>query len=293
MAFPFGFVLAGLRLVHGLTSPADALRPVVVVLVLLIPARALAERDFQAIPLSPPYVAEPFGVPAFFAHQGPNNAQLVTPGTKHLEIDKSTQRLRAYEEDGHLALEALVSTGKPGVDEHGRQRYETASGLHRVAEVRPFKRWSKDPTVTMLNWIGLVPGVEKGIHSLQPIGEFAHYEKLLGQAASHGCIRLSREDSRRLVDWIGEDWRRYPLIVYIYDRSAHRITPLEEPRYLLLLVLQGGTYRYDAFSSERLPSLRKDESAQGVAMTPGSFVLYKKEADGWRTVRSSLPQSDR
>lgn len=37
MVFPFGFVFAGLRLVYGLTSPA-ALRPVVVVLVLLIPA---------------------------------------------------------------------------------------------------------------------------------------------------------------------------------------------------------------------------------------------------------------
>lgn len=293
MASSVGFVLGALRLVQGPTPLADALRSVVVVLVLLAPTRALAERDFQAIPLAPPYFAEPFGVPVFYAHQGPNNAQLVTPGIKHLEIDKSIQRLRAYEGNGQLAREALVSTGKPGVDEQGRHRYETASGIHRVAEVRPFKRWSKDPTVKMLNWIALVPGIEKGIHSLQPIGEFAHYEKLLGHAASHGCIRLSRKDSRWLVDWIGEDWKRYPLIVYIYDQSADRGRLFEERPYLLLLVLQEGTYRYDAFSSESLPSLRKDNSVQGVEMTPGSFVLYKKEADGWQAVRSSLSQSDR
>jgi hypothetical protein len=56
---------------------------------------------------------------------------------------------------------------------------------------------------------------------------------------------------------------------------------------LLLLVRQDGTYRYDAVSSENLPSLRRDDTAQGVVMRAGSFVLYQKEADGWRAVRSS------
>jgi hypothetical protein len=45
----------------------------------------------------------------FLCHRGPHNAQFVTPGTNHLEIDQLTQRLRAYEEDGQLAFEALVS----------------------------------------------------------------------------------------------------------------------------------------------------------------------------------------
>lgn len=97
-----------------------------------------------------------------------------------MEIEIPAQRLRAYDSGGRLVGAALVSPGKAEVDEKGRPRSETSPGFFRVAEVSPIRRWSKDPRVKMLNWIGLVPGVEKGIHTLSPIGEFANFEQLLG-----------------------------------------------------------------------------------------------------------------
>jgi len=254
----------------------------------LLSVQALATNDFLMIPLSQPYITEAYGFPSFFAAQGPTNAQIITPGRKHIEIDKSPQRLRAYDETGRLAFEALVSTGNPGTDEKGRQRDETRSGIHRVFEVKPSRRWSKDPRVKMLNWIGILPGVEKGIHSLNPVGEFAHYEKLLGHKASHGCIRLSQESSRWLVKWIGEDWKAYPLIVYIYDQTIHKAIPSPESPYLLFVILREGRYNVDSVSHEEVPSVHLNPDAEGSLLKPGSFILFKKEVGTWQVARSSM-----
>lgn len=252
-------------------------------------ARSLAEEDLEAIPLTPPYVTERFGTSLFFPSQGQDGAKIITPGKKHLEINKSDQRLRAFDERGRRVFESPVSTGKAGVDEKGRQRSETLSGIHRIVEVKPFKRWSKDHRVKMLNWIGLTPGIEKGTHSLDPIGEFAGYEKLLGQKASHGCIRLSRESSRWLMKWIGEEWKKDPLIVYIYDQPTRTEAVSEESRYLLFLILQERMYSYQPLSQE-IPTVRRNGPVQGVEMEVGSFLLYKKEAQAWHLKQPHLPK---
>ncbi len=254
-----------------------------------IPAQRLAA-DLETISLAPPYVTERFGILIFFPAQGRDEAKIITPGEKHLEIDKSDQRLRAYDKRGRRVLEAPVSTGKPGVDEKGRQRSETLSGIHRIFEARLFKRWSKDPRVKMLNWIGITPGVEKGIHSLDPVGEFADYEKRLGQKASHGCIRLSRESGRWLMKWIGEEWKTDPLIVYIYDRPIRIETPSQESRYLLFLILQEGIYTYDPLSQEEVPAVHRNGTAPGLQMKLGSFLLYKKEVETWHLIQTHLPK---
>jgi hypothetical protein len=141
----------------------------------------------------------------------------------------------------------------------------------------------------MLNWIGLTPGVGKGMHSLNPVGEFADYEKLLGQKASHGCIRLSRESSRWLMKWIGEEWEKDPLIVYIYDQPTRTEAASQESRYLLFLILQEGMYNYQPLSQE-IPTVQKNSPSQGVEMKVGSFLLYKKEAQAWHLKQPHLPK---
>ena len=113
-------------------------------------AQPQSGEDYKAIPLGPPYVSEQFGIPIFFAAEGQDEEKIITPGNKHLEIGISLQRLRAYyDESGRLALEALVSTGKAEVDAKGRQRSETRPGIFRVPEVKPFKRWCKNPRIKM------------------------------------------------------------------------------------------------------------------------------------------------
>jgi len=256
----------------------------------LLPVSVWAQTgtDVRIVPLAPPYVGKPFGTEIFFPAQETKEAHLLTPGRKHLEISLSTQRLRAYDETGRLAREAPVSTGNPGIDEKGREREETLPGLHRIDEVKPYRRWSKDPKVKMLDWIGLFPGVEKGIHSLEPVGEFAHYEQFLGRKASHGCIRLSRKNSHWLVKWIGEDWKTYPLIVDIYERPP---PPRPQRPYLLMLILQEGAYRVPLMSPDPVPSVQRSDTAMGRALKPGDFLLYRREADGWHLVGS--PQTGR
>jgi len=251
------------------------------------PVQGQTEKDLEIIPLMPPYLSRSFGTFIFFPVQGHDGAHILTPGKKHLEIDKATQRLRAYDEGGRRVLEAPVSTGNPGIDEKGRQRFETEPGIHRVVEVKPFRLWSKDPKVKMLDWIGLHPGIELGIHSLESIGEFAHYEKLLGQKASHGCIRLNRENSRWLVNWIGEDWKTYPFIVYIREKPISPPSSRPPSPYLLVQILGEGVYTYPAVSQEPVPPVQRSETVSGPKMKPGDFFLYRKEPDGWHLVRSS------
>lgn len=253
-------------------------------------AQGRAEVSLETIPLASPYVTDRFGTIVFFPAEGRDGAKVITPGKKHLEIDKSAQRLQAFDERGRRVFEAPVSTGKPGIDEKGRESAETLSGIHRIIEVKSSKRWSKDPRVKMLNWIGLTPGIEKGMHSLNPIGEFAGYEKRLGQKASHGCIRLSRESSRRLVKWIGEEWRTDSLIVYIYDPPLRIEAPSEESHYMLFLVLQEGIYSYDLLSDEAIPIVRQDGAAVGHLMKRGSFLLYKREVEAWHLIQPPLPR---
>jgi len=251
------------------------------------PAQRLADKDFEAIPLLSPNVTEQFGIPIFYPAQGRDDAKIITPGKKHLEIDKSVQRLLAYDELGRLVLESPVSTGRPGIDEKGRRRSETRSGLYRVSEVKRFKRWSKDPRVKMLNWIGLTPGIEKGMHTLNPVGEFANFENLLGEKASHGCIRLNRETSHWLIKWIAEEWKMYPLIVYIYDHPIGKETVLQESRYLLFPILREGIYTYDFVSHEKVPSIQRNGTVPRLWMSWGSFLLYKKEDETWHLIRYS------
>lgn len=257
---------------------------------MFLPSEGRAEENFETIPLTPPYLLERFGASIFFTSQGPDASKIITPGKKHLEIDKSNQRLRAYDAQGRQVFEAPVSTGKPGIDAKGRQSSETLSGIHRIVEVKPSKPWSKDPRVKMLNWIGLTPGVEKGIHGLNPVGEFAGYEKFLGQKASHGCIRLSRESSGWLMKWIGKNWKTDPLIVYIYDQPVQTEAASQESRYLLFLIRQEGVYRYQPLSQEKIPTLQKSGNAEGYQMKEGSFLLYKKEAETWHLKRPHLPK---
>lgn len=206
---------------------------------------------------------------------------IFTPGNKHIEIDKSTQTLLAYDETGRMFMESPVSTGEPGIDEEGWEKTETLPGYHKIVELMPFRRWSKDKDVKMLNWIGIEPGVEKGIHSLEAVGKFANYEKFLGQKKSHGCIRLSQKASKTLYDWIGDDWRNYTFIVYIYEKPLQRKNQGEN---LMLLVQELGFYSYP-LETQNEPQLIRSDKSPNSWFSPGDFLIYKKVDGVWRFLK--------
>lgn len=236
---------------------------------------ALASDNYIAIKLDSAEPIKKFGQEIYLVSEA--KARVFTPGKKHIEIDKSTQTLRAYDEKARLFLETFVSTGEPGIDEEGWEKTETLPGFHKIVELKPFRIWSKDEDVKMLNWIGIEPGVEKGIHSLESVGKFAGYEKFLGKKKSHGCIRVSREASTTLYEWIGSDWKAYSFIVYIYEKPILR---KNEGEGIMLFVQETGHYSYPLeFQDE--PKLVKDEVGAANQFNRGDILIYKKVNGVW------------
>ena len=241
--------------------------------------QAFANDDYAAIRLASDKPIKRLGEHIYPVYA--EKAMIFTPGKKHIEIDKSTQTLRAYNENGRMFIENLVSTGEPGIDEEGWEKTETMPGFHKIVELLPYRRWSKDENIKMLFWIGIEPGVEKGIHSLEAVGKFANYEKFLGQKKSHGCIRLSRKASKALYEWIGDDWEDYTFIVYIYEKS---FSWKEEGVNLMLFVNELGLYSYPLESQDE-PHLVKDRQGASSWFSPGDFLIYKKVDGVWRFVK--------
>ena len=107
----------------------------------------------------------------------------------HLKIDLSRQRLYLMNRNDHVLGEYKVSTGVPG--------YPTPTGRFSVVNKAPHA-YSRRYEADMYHWMGLDRRGDVGMHGLKG----SAYERKLGRRASHGCIRLSREDARYLYSII-------------------------------------------------------------------------------------------
>ena len=107
----------------------------------------------------------------------------------HMVIDLSRQRLYAMNRHDKVLAEYKVSTGMRG--------YATPPGSYQVVNKATYA-YSEKYEADMYHWMGLTRGGEIGMHALKGRG----YERRLGRRASHGCIRLSREDARYLFSLV-------------------------------------------------------------------------------------------
>lgn len=189
--------------------------------ILLLPVSALGQLGPDIYPVINAKPLIRFGVHIFFVRDinGRQAREIIVVNSPYIEIDKENQELKVWKKDRALYFKTLVSTGNPGIDEKGRQSFETLPGLFKVLETAKSVAWSKDLKVIMTDAIK-IGNNEKYIHSLPDIGEYKDYEKLLGTKASHGCIRLNRKDAFKLKSCIEkcEYWREKPIIVYIFDK---------------------------------------------------------------------------
>ncbi|MBB6521735.1 L,D-transpeptidase [Pseudoteredinibacter isoporae] len=147
-----------------------------------------------------------------------------------IEVSVSAQCCELYHRDGELLRRYPVSTAAAGVNSK-EGSYGTPPGLHQVAErigegvekgmcfvgrvptgeladiegLAPNCRTEGDFILSRILWLkGLEPGLNQGegIDSRQRYIYFhgTNEEYLIGEAASHGCIRMKNDDVIDLFD---------------------------------------------------------------------------------------------
>jgi len=123
---------------------------------------------------------------------------------KHVLISLADQLMWVFE--GNVIMQRFpVSTGVPG--------HRTPTGTYSVYNMSA-RAYSNRYECWMLHWMAITPDGMYGMHALQGTSYLRH----LGSVASHGCIRLSREDAIWLYEWaeigmqaeIVSDWEEPP-----------------------------------------------------------------------------------
>lgn len=125
---------------------------------------------------------------------------LIGFGTKVVEIDLTEQTLTAWQR-GEVLWSTRVSTGRK--DKPTRSgvwqvldKYDVAWGSAYDAGAREI--WQ------MPYWLGIyyAGSSENGIHELPFINGRREGERSLGQAVSHGCVRVPKGTAKTLYDWV-------------------------------------------------------------------------------------------
>jgi len=116
-------------------------------------------------------------------------AEGAKPEVARIIINLATQRLYALDFDGFVVLEYPVSTGKAG--------YGTPTGSYKV-HTKSVAAFSRKYSATMTHWMAITGDGSYGMHGL--LGR--SYYRLIGRPASHGCIRLRREDAAELFEYV-------------------------------------------------------------------------------------------
>ncbi|MDD5731523.1 MAG: L,D-transpeptidase family protein [Patescibacteria group bacterium] len=124
------------------------------------------------------------------------NLSLSGGPVKYIKIKLEEQHLYVYE-NGLVKYDFLTSTGRPGMD--------TPTGTFAIQNQFPVQ-YSPEYELYMDNWMAITPGGAIGIHSLpywpaKNGGRIYEGEGHLGTKVSHGCIRVSLENSKLLYDW--------------------------------------------------------------------------------------------
>lgn len=138
--------------------------------------------------------------------------RVADPPTKtkaaRLEVDKSEQILRAFDQAGKLIAFFPVTAGsseKPApsgelkirsIARNPTYRYNPEYGFKGVRSKKSFKVAPGPNNPVGLVWIGL-PGEGYGIHGTPEPGK-------VGKTESHGCVRLTNWDALQLADLVSK-----------------------------------------------------------------------------------------
>lgn len=104
-----------------------------------------------------------------------------------INIDLATQQLTATRKSGETVA-WKISSGRPG--------YETPTGHYTVYRMEPDHKSDEYDQAPMPYSMFFSP---------RGLAIHGTYERGLGRPASHGCVRLSVANAKKLYDWIIED----------------------------------------------------------------------------------------
>jgi len=128
--------------------------------------------------------------------------------SSRIEVDLTNQKLYVLKENLRV-FEFLISSGQyPG---------STPKGIFRVFSMGKKSISPNYNNAVLLNYLAFTYSKKNypiAIHALN----YSSYEKKLGHPASHGCVRVSRKDSKTLFSWVinyKKSNNQYPQI-YIY-----------------------------------------------------------------------------
>ncbi len=162
----------------------------------------------------------------------PGRLKTVTPSSEYgIVVDKMTQRLYLYKE-GKLLTELLISTG--ATSGQNEDYCETASGEFLLASpVGNF--WSgnlycrKAIRFNGGDLLHMVPAVHReeiGMPDPQSYGDYSVCESALGSRASHGCIRVQRDENEDGYshDWLWNNLRgKKNIKIIVWDDDGRRL----------------------------------------------------------------------
>lgn len=119
-----------------------------------------------------------------------NSKPLISLG-KYIDIDIQNQILIMFENGKNLGT-FLISSGRPDL--------ATPKGTWQILNKNP-RKWSRQYKLYMPYWMAIT-NQGHGIHELPeyPNG-YKEGTNSLGQAVSHGCIRLGVDDAKKVYNW--------------------------------------------------------------------------------------------
>jgi len=106
----------------------------------------------------------------------------------HIIINLAEQHLYALDDYGYVVLDYPISSGLHN---------STPTGHFQVHRKSP-NAFSRKYSATMTNWMAITSDGSYGMHGLLGSSYYRH----IGSPASHGCIRLKREDAAELYKYV-------------------------------------------------------------------------------------------
>ncbi|MHC1737398.1 MAG: L,D-transpeptidase [Ignavibacteriaceae bacterium] len=174
---------------------------------------------------------------------------LFTSKNSYIVIDLKTQMAQLHRRDSGVYI-FPVSSGNPRLIKGEKTR----EGLFTIKSKMPQWNSRQFDMTLMLNWMGFNYGI--GFHALATTGYYSYLGK---RPSSHGCVRISRDDAKKLYAVV-----EFGTPVFVHNGE-----------YSIWIGFTREGEEYTTYSADVLPLLLKERSS---ALYAGEYYLQVHES---------------